>query len=242
MHQQKTMQIILNPLSFLEIDSPDWEFTKKTPTCESILRYIVEPIYRPPLDYNQIIERYRSVSEKAYIFALPAEENIIEKIAGPLKNAKTSYITENYLGTIALCGMVSEMLAILLFDISEIRLNNNKMSKKQEEKLFGRRFEKLGQERRVKILSAYKLIDAETKNRFETIKNTRNKYLHLFSEKHDEISNDAKEVFLNSIELVKIIIGQEIKDGKIILNPRIISYMEKRGLVKPVEVPLNQST
>ena len=71
---------------------------------------------------KSLIKRYKEISkEKVRFFAAPAEERILNKLVWPLRNAKASYMVGNYLGTIALCGMVSEMVAILLFDISDFK-------------------------------------------------------------------------------------------------------------------------
>jgi hypothetical protein len=66
----------------------------------------------------------------------------------------------NYLAVIALCGMVAEMVAILHWELSEPKLNGQPMSA----------FEKLGQERRVRVLSAYGILsDGQSRLRDDSI-------------------------------------------------------------------------
>ncbi len=63
----------------------------------------------------------------------------------------------NYLGTIALCGMVAEMVAVLLYEISNFSLKNRPMTEQDQTSVFGSKFEKLGQDRRVQdILLRYR--------------------------------------------------------------------------------------
>ena len=54
----------------------------------------------------------------------------------------------NYAAVIAVCGMVAEMLAIFLWELSSVKLD--------EKLVFGCKFKKLRQERRVKMLQLSK--------------------------------------------------------------------------------------
>ena len=144
----------LNPLQFLEIDEP-WASAINAPlTLEAVLKFLCTPGIDAGLD--SLVARYREISlEKSRLFAAPAEERILEKLIWPLRNAKASYMVGNYLGTISLCGMVTEMVAILLFEVSEFSLNAKPLTDKEQTALFGSSFEKLGQDRRVKVLRAF---------------------------------------------------------------------------------------
>lgn len=136
----------------------------------------------------------------------------------------------NYLGTIALCGMVAEMVAMLLFDIGGFQLNNKPMSEKDQIAIFGRKFEKLGQERRVKILAAYSMIDPKIVDAFETIRTKRNHYLHLWSQDHEQLPIDAVKSFESAVQIVVAAIGQNIKEGKLILNQAFVKYLKRKGV------------
>ena len=108
-----------------------------------------------PLNLDTILARYKEIStEPVRLFLAPAEQRILDKLVWPLRHAKASYMVGNYLSVIALCGMVAEMVAILLWEIADQQLNGQLMTNQDEKALFGSEFEKLGQERRVSILSA----------------------------------------------------------------------------------------
>ena len=113
----------------------------------------------------------------------------------------------NYLGTISLCGMVAEMVAMPLFDISEFKINNNLMSQSDQRTVLGSRFEKLGQERRVAILHAYGIIDDETRKAFDLIRIKRRQYLHLWSQDHKRLPSDARELYQAAVSIVVGAIG-----------------------------------
>ena len=143
----------------------------------------------------------------------------------------------NYLATIALCGMVSEMVAILLWEIADPQLNGRLMTKEDERALLGSDFERLGQERRVSVLAAYSVVTPDVRQQFDAIRQTRRRYLHLWSQDHEQLPGDAVKCFHAAISVVVAAIGQDIRDGKLILNPRLIPYLERSGLYEPKEGP-----
>ena len=77
----------------------------------------------------------------------------------PLKSAKKNYCLGEYPATIALCGVVGEMLPILLWKINDVRLKGQSITEEDEAGLFGKSFEKLNQDQRLKILKTV-LIEA----------------------------------------------------------------------------------
>jgi hypothetical protein len=231
MSDDKLIEVFLNPLQFLEIDEPWAPLQKEEPSLEAVLDFICIPGIGS--DLKSLIKRYREISvEKTRLFAAPHEQRILDKLVWPLRNAKAGYMCGNYLGTIALCGMVAEMVAMLLFQITNFRLNNRPMSEKDQISVFGRKFEKLGQDRRVQILSAYGVIGKNLEEAFESIRITRNRYLHLWSQDHEQLPVDAVKSFEAAVLLVVSVIGQNIKDGKLVMNPALVRYLEQKGTYK----------
>ena len=139
----------------------------------------------------------------------------------------------NYVGTMSLCGMVAEMATIFAFQLAEVRLNQQVMGESEERALFGRTFEKLGQYRRIEILKAYGLISAEVATALELIRDTRTKYLHFWSKDHDAPEDDAVSVYEAATLVVSKVIGQDIKDDKLLLNPSVIKYLRNRAPENP---------
>lgn len=228
MSDDKVIEVLLNPLQFLEIDEPWASTMSKELSPESVLKFICSPGIGSNIE--NIVSRYKEISiEKKRLFAAPSEQKILDKLILPLRHAKASYMCGNYIGTIALCGMVSEMVAVLLFDISDFRLNNKSMSENDQKAVFGSKFDKLGQERRVLILFSYGIVDEEIKVSFDKIRDIRRRYLHLWSEDHNRLSYDAIICYNAAMSIVVWVFGQNIIDGKIILNPSITKYLEKHG-------------
>lgn len=229
MSEDKLIEGYVNPLHFIDVDEP-WATTlNREVSAQSVLDFICTPGIGS--DIESIISRYKAISvERKRIFAAPNEQRILDKLIWPLRNAKAGYMFGNFLGTIALCGMVAEMVSIFLFEINRFALNKRIMSDKDQKGVFGSKFEKLGQERRVNILYAFGVINDEMKQNFDVIRNIRRGYLHLWSQDHDKLPFDAVRCFEAAVMLVVSTIGQDLKDGKLILKKAILKYLEKQGI------------
>jgi len=223
------LSIHLNPLAFFKIDEPFSQLENKELSLEDIFVYICTP--GENRDIKVLEKRYKEISRgNKNLFAAPNEERILQKLIWPLRHAKSNYMLGNYIGTIALCGMVAEMISILLFEISEFRFKNRQMTNDDQKAIFGSAFEKLPQERRVKILCAYDIVSQETKKLFDLIRVKRNRYLHLWSQDIDNLSKDSIDIFNATLSLVVELIGQDIVDGKIVLRPAMLKYLKRKGL------------
>ncbi len=129
--------------------------------------------------------------------------------------------------------MVAEMVAILTFEMSEIKLNNQLITAEDQTKLFGNTFEKLGQYKKISVLEGFRVIGEELKKQFETIRQIRNKYLHFWSKEHENIEEDARTVFGSAVHLVAKTIGQEIVESQMLkLNPAFEKYLDKQALIQ----------
>ena len=228
MTNEKYFSIWINPLQLLEVDEPWASNSEEIPSEKAILGFLCTPGIDS--DLESLISRYRDISnEQKRLFAAPAESRILKKLVWPLRNAKACYIVGNYLGTISLCGMVAEMVALLLFEIADFTINGQPMTISNQKSLFGSPFEKLSQYRRVEILRAYEIINDESKDAFDLIRTRRRKYLHLWSQDHDTLPKDAVSIYNAAVSIVVNVIGQDIKDGKILLNPALVKYLERSG-------------
>ncbi len=228
---QQTLEAHVNPLAFIEIDEPWATAIKSNPSVESVLRFLCPP--ESQSDLPTLIARYREISrEDVRLSIVPNEERISDKLVAPLRHAKASYMVGNFLATLALCGMVAEMLALLLWEMTEIPINRQRMTSQEEENLFGRTFAKLGQDRRVRVLLTYALISVRVRDDLELVRKTRNKYLHLWSQDHRELPNDAVAVFKAAVRVTVAVLGQDIVDGKFVLKPQLLKYLQRHGRVE----------
>ena len=85
------------------------------------------------------------------------------------------------------------------------------------------------EDRRIKVLEMYGLIDGAAKGRFETIRQRRRGYLHLWSRDHDSLPDDAVKSYYAAVALVATTIGQDFSDGKIVMARPGPGGISRRG-------------
>jgi hypothetical protein len=225
----------VNPLAFLAVDEPWASMDVEDLTMESALRFLCPP--DEPLELDRLVARYRAIStEPNRLFIAPLDQRVLDKLVWPLRHAKASYMVGNYLATIALSGMVAEMVALLMWEMTDSRIQERPMTELEEAALLGSRFERLGQERRVKVLAACGICDSTDEAAFDSIRIARRRYLHLWSQDHDQLPADAIASFHAAVGLVVRTIGQDVHEGRLQLSPRFARYLAQRqGLYEASE-------
>lgn len=226
----------INPLRFLEVELSAVDRTDSI-SAASILSFLCPP--GTPDDCKSFVERYKRIDiEPRTLRLTPAEPKILEKLVWPLRQAKASYVIGNNLSVVALCGMVAEMVAVLLWKLDETQLNGRILTETDERALWGRKFERLAQDRRVEILKAYGIITLDVVKEFDVIRLTRNQYLHRWSNDHDRLPEDAETCFRAAGELVVQAIGLKVlKGGTIDVSSKLVKYLEREDAVRPVRLP-----
>jgi hypothetical protein len=236
-HDGVAMRLIegwINPLKCPEIDlfprAPD--APPGPPEADRLLDYL----YDPEVDRSReaFVARYNEIAAIADPLPIvPAERTILGKLVWPLRHAKGSYALGNYLACIALCGMVGEMVAILLWDISKAQLHGQPVTEANQRALLGSTFEKLGQERRVAVLHALRLVDDATKTAFDDLREIRRRYLHFLSQPHAQLSADARRAYERALKVVAVVLGPTFHEGKVSLRPDLMDYLIEKGIVQP---------
>lgn len=221
-----TFQAVINPLICLDIAHS--KPSDPPPPLDRVLAFVFAPDVEATAE--AFTARYRELVQiGAWLPVAPAEASILEKLVWPLRSAIGSYALGNHLASIAMCGLVGEMVAILLWDVSSVTYQGQPIDEAQAKQLFGSSFEKLGQDRRVQVLRASRLIDDAAKQHFDDLRYIRKRYLHLFSQPHDAVAADARKAFGAASALVQLGLAIKIKDGKVILRPELANYLGARG-------------
>lgn len=117
------MSGFINPLNFIAVKALG--SSERNPALDgtSILRDITYPDYLPE-DLMPLHHRYVEVTAEEItqnppgVLIAPDDKGLLGKVVWPLRQAKALYVLGNYIGTIALCGMVAEMTTILLFELN----------------------------------------------------------------------------------------------------------------------------
>ena len=219
----------LNPLQLLEADEPWASHVKTSLDREAILNFLTAP---PGVesDVDNLVKRYKEISnETQRLNVVPAESRILEKLIWPLRNSKASYMVGNYLGTISLCRFGCRMVAMLLFEISELKINQNQMTEDEARSLFGNSFEKLGQNGVFPSCESQISLMMKSKKLSIWFEQTEGN-ICTFGPKIMKDCRDAVAVYNSTVKIVIRAIGQHFTEGKIVLNPALVKYLKRLGV------------
>ncbi|MHA1742655.1 MAG: hypothetical protein ACTSV6_00210 [Candidatus Heimdallarchaeota archaeon] len=176
----------------------------------------------------ETLERYiEATPEELHTSVAPHTKEIFERLLKPLRSAKKNYCLGDYSATIASCGVVGEMLAILLWKINDTRFKGRPITEENEKGLFGSTFEKLSQARRLEILKTFGYINDDQYDNFLAIKDSRRPYLHLWSGGLKNERQGALDTLKKAFQLFKEVTGIGIADaGTVKINPLLLKLFE----------------
>jgi hypothetical protein len=225
------------PLVWRAVD-PIHPGDEKVPTLGGLLTFIAFQAddYSP----EGAVRRYNEITDEEgenILHLTPAEVRIASRLVWPLRHAKASYMLGDNLGVIAQCGMVAEMVAMLLFDMADLKHEGQPLDDPLQKKLFGNTFELLGQERRVDVLLAYGLITSEQKGWFTEIRNIRRGYLHIFSNEVRDASTDARKAFRFALAIVFMVLGSDDPEWPTKMRYDLELFMVRNGCPLPLHPP-----
>ena len=173
-----------------------------------------------PSDMLALRKRYIEVSEKDEGLHLTLEEpELKENLFGPLRQAKMNYVIGNYVGSVALCGIVAEKLAILVHAMST-------PSRVEREE-----FEELPQAKRIKKLKQAGYIDEQAVKDYGDIRAARRSYLHHWNIPEERTTRRAMQAYASATRLVLGVMDVQLINGHVRLNPDLRRYLEDRGEV-----------
>lgn len=225
--------INLQPLNFMEAEENAVE-AQGHPNFESILKFCCGTHSAKP---EKIVKRYRELHDGIRLQAIPQVDFLDKKIVKPLLQAQTSYMTANFIATIAMCGIVAEMLSNFTWEIYQpsLQLGRKPLTESMQKALFGRTVDDMTQEARLNVLEALDLVSPESVVKFKRVKDVRNQYIHFHKSNPEEKTQkqEAAELFRLVQELVCDVIGQDFSNGRFNINQATFAYLEKNGLIKP---------
>jgi hypothetical protein len=125
--------------------------------------------------------------------------------------------------------MVCEMAIIFLFDLATIYATSKPLTTKQQKKIFGSTFEKLGQRERIRKLYKVELLNEELKTDANAVQEIRRQYLHFLSKSYSRIEKDAEDAYKASFRLIKSLVDLPIgNEGKIVIPERLTNYLKRK--------------
>ena len=220
---EKPIPFFVNPLKILEWE-PGYQFPGRpdNPTEERLLEALCS--LDVPSDMSAFRTRYVEVSKvDESVFAALWTPEIRVNLLGPLRQAKMNYILGNYVGSVTLCGIVAEKVAILVHAMYEP--DEHKRDK------FNTRWT---QAKRVERLKEARLIDERSKEDFDHIRKARRSYLHHWNSPEDATHERAVQAYAAATRLFLSVLGVIIADGKANLHPKLWQYLEATGQTAPM--------
>lgn len=215
---EKSFPMNLHPFKLLEWETADFfPELPGNPTHEHLVNYLCS--FDVDSDMSGLRSRYDDVSKIDREITLTFEEaGIKENLVGPLRQAKTNYILGNYVGTIALCGIVAEKVALFMY---KKHTTNKTKSKK---------FDRAKQIERIDCLKELGYIDEQSEQDFEYMIKARRYYLHHWNTPESQTAERAAQAYAAATRLVLAATKIIFKDGKVILESNTMSYLEKQGV------------
>lgn len=217
---KQQISVFINPMKLFEWEKEPIGDLPPDPTPERLFQFLC------PIGVNSkaaaLKARYQEISTKDQDLVFSIQEpGMVENLSGPLRQAKTSYVLGNYLGAIALCGIVAEKVAILIHAI-----NTPEEGDRDD-------FERLGQAQRVEQLKDRKLLGAESIQDFGQIRAARKRYLHYWTAINDErTARDAVNAYGAATRLVLACMGVGFASGALTLKPALAAYLKDRGIIR----------
>jgi hypothetical protein len=192
----------------------------ENPTFERFLQYVCTP--GEASDITACRTRYQEASAKdTGLFVSIQEPELVANLFWPLLHAKTSYLTGNYLGTIAVCGAIAEKVAIL---IHALHVHDEEQRAQ---------FEALDQEKRVRTLKANGWTNQQQVQDFGDLRAIRRRYLHYWVDAVSRVRPDALQGYAAAVRLVLSAMGVSFeRPGEIALRPDLVEYLHQRGVVQ----------
>lgn len=181
---------------------------------------------------EKVKKRYLRLSTQDLdIFIVPAENVILDKIVWPLITAKQAFCLTNFIGCIALCGMVCEMAIVFIYDLGASLWDISCLDHQYQHIFIDRKFERLGQKRRINELLKLGAISDKFAKDAHTVREIRRGYLHFLSKDYSKSEKDAYEVYTAAFRVIKPLVALPLgKKGKLVVPSHLKTYLESKAV------------
>jgi hypothetical protein len=192
---------------------------------------------------REIISRYIKATPADFgiLFTLAKPEIIEQRIVAPLESAKRFACLGEFLGSIALSGLVGEILTVFVWDLNKAGRKDKNHKFIEDQSLFkGRNFDKLQQSLRINIIEAFNYIDSVQAEKFRQLSLDRNKILHSWTDSfvREELEATAISCYLCAASLMKTVFKIKLADASSIsMDPKVAKYLEQFDVDQSLTIP-----
>lgn len=226
MTREALLPCFFRPLSIAALNDPLPENVSHEPG-DVALMLLAELVADRADPLGAARRRYNEASnERSEPPFVPSHDTIMRHIIRPLAEAKRCYVLGMPVACIAQAGLVGEMVALWRFRMLEPTINGRSHEEILKEVLGQKDFDRLGQEERVRILKAIEPLDDETVQAFGQLRSLRRQYLHFMIDLQRDVERDARKALEFASTLVVKTLDVKIVDGRIVLPPRVMRYIQ----------------
>lgn len=177
---------------------------------------------------QEILERFREINTTDTFMSVAPS---IQKLLKPIKDSCKAYSLGLYSASVALSAVAAESMQILIWEMHGIKINGTVMTTDQEKTIFGKKFERIYQDRRIEMLYTYNWITLDQKSIFHNIRIVRNRYLHSWSEDFSSEKEEALLCYHQAFKLFREITGVTLNSASsVAANPLLIQWMSRQAL------------
>lgn len=188
---------------------------------------------------SQAVERIRARflrvdTPELDIFVVPAENMVLDKLVWPLRHAKIAFCRSDFLGCIAICGMVCEMATVFVYELVAEASDLSRLESEDREILSEGTYETLRQQERIKGLLRMRVIPQNLAENLDKVRKIRREYLHFLKKDYSAIEDDACQAYEATCLTVKTLVGIPLDDkGKFRIPSHLERYMRSKEVIEP---------
>ena len=235
-------ECLVDPLIWYEADERKLE-RRRFPLIpfsdeQSFMNFLCRP--RSKNHMKDVMAAYRTITAaegEHEIRAIIGEPRVVGRLINPLRDAKSAFVVGNYLGTIAMSGLIAETVGILLFEISEAGLDPSVVRSVIDAELpdtaKDRTFEGLSQARRVSVLNKLGLVTSHQTSWLAKIAEIRKRHLHLLSEPMPT-EEETLEAFQCALKLIYTVTREPGDTAKLSINEKLSEQLDRQGAIETI--------
>ena len=159
---------------------------------------------------------------------IPEEERILQRLVWPLRDAKVAFMVGNYLGTIAMAGVLAETVTMLHFELQAPDLDQQRVRGAFAAERESGDFESLDQVKRVAVLKRLKLLTKSQVDWLGQIRSIRSRQLHLLSLNFPS-EKEALHCYLCALKLVYTITRKPKTRRAIAVHDKLMRLIHDKG-------------
>ena len=111
-------------------------------------------------------------------------------------------------------------------DTEAPRLNGRPLDEDMQKVVMGFKFERLAQQKKVKVLKALDSLDENFVKAFDELRKIRNKFVHATSDPQEDLDKDASTAVRHASTLLAKTLHVSIENGRVRIPPVVMQFFK----------------